>query len=82
MSRVPVKIIHRLRSACLEGYFIFLNLKGEIWIPVGLVVPWWSSFATAFVDTRAGCPFVVSGSRGFCRHGGRLPFCGLGLQER
>ena len=54
MSRVPVKIIHRLRSA------------------VGLVVPWWSSFRTAFVDTGGRLPFVVSGSRSASRREGRL----------
>ena len=65
----------------LKDNSVFSLLNGEIWIPVGLVVPWWSSFGTAFVDAGAGCPAVVSGSRGFCRHGGRLPCSGLGFQE-
>ena len=47
----------------------------------GLVALQWSRVPGAFVDTGAGCSAVVSGSRGFCRHGGRLPCSGLGLQE-
>ena len=80
----------------LKDNLVFSLLNGEIWIPVGLVVPWWSSFGTAFVDAGAGCPAAVSGretcsklegrlpsvdrSRNFCRHGGRLPCSGLGFQ--
>ena len=66
----------------LKDNSVFSLLNGEIWIPVGLVVPWWSSFGTAFVDTGAGCPAVVSGSRGFCRHGSWLPCSSLGLRRR
>ena len=40
----------------LKDNSVFSVLNGEIWIPVGLVVPWWSSFGTAFVDAGAGCP--------------------------
>ena len=39
----------------LKGSSFFVQRNGEMWIPVGPVVPWWSSFRTAFVDSRAGC---------------------------
>ena len=59
--------LHTIYAVHALKVFSFSLLNGEIWIPVGLVVPWWSSFGTAFVDTGAGCPAVVSGSRGLCR---------------
>ena len=40
----------------LKDNLVFTLLNREIWIPVGLVVPRWSSFGTAFVDAGAGCP--------------------------
>ena len=56
----------------LKGSSFFMKRDGEIWIPVGLVVPWWSSFGTAFVDAGASCPLrsraerLVPDSRAGC----------------
>ena len=50
------EILHTVYAVHALKVFSFSLLNGEIWKPVGLVVPLWSSFRTAFVDSRAGCP--------------------------
>ena len=49
------EILHTIYAVHALKEFSFSLLNGEIWIPVGLVVPWWSSLRTVFVDTGAGC---------------------------